>query len=188
MHANRRLMKLGLVAGCLTTVAATIAVAKPPTDLVKGKQAQIVAVDECDPETFNKPEAAGADFCKNVALGAQVTFDKLFTDAMNGTPNPAWDFEPDELTIHKGTTLSVTDQGGEPHTFTEVQQFGGGFIDGLNGGEATAPECQGGFGNLAVARTRILQGSRLDVAGLAKGRHFFQCCIHPWMRVTVDVK
>jgi hypothetical protein len=58
----------------------------------------------------------------------------------------------------------------------------------LNGGEATAPECQGGFGNLAVARTRILQGSRLDVAGLAKGRHFFQCCIHPWMRVTVDVK
>ena len=188
MHANRRLMKLGLVAGCLTTVATTVAIAKPPVDVVKGKQAQIVAVDECDPETFNTPDHAGADFCKNVALGAQVTFDKLFSDAHDGTPNPAWDFEPDELTIHKGTTLSVTDQGGEPHTFTEVQQFGGGFLEGLNGGEATVPECHDGFKNLAVARTRILQGSRLDVAGLSKGRHFFQCCIHPWMRVTVDVQ
>jgi len=26
----------------------------------------------------------------------------------------------------------VTDQGGEPHTFTDVKKFGGGFIDALN--------------------------------------------------------
>jgi hypothetical protein len=32
-----------------------------------------------------------------------------------------------------------------------------------------------------------LQGSQLQVSGLAKGDHLFQCCIHPWMRMTVEV-
>ena len=50
------------------------------------------------------------------------------------------------------------------------------------------PECAAGFSSVAVARTRILQGSHTEVTGLSKGKHHFQCCIHPWMRVTVDVK
>ena len=82
----------------------------------------------------------------------------------------------------------VVDQGGEPHTFTEVKKFGGGFITDLNAGEETVPECAGGFKNIDVARTRILQGSQLQVNGLSKGEHKFECCIHPWMRMTVDVK
>ena len=105
-----------------------------------------------------------------------------------GTPDPGWDFEPDTLRLKQGTILSAVDQGGEPHTFTEVAQFGGGFVDGLNHGEAVVPECTGGFSNLAVAKTRILQGSHIEVTGLSKGEHRFQCCIHPWMRVTVEVK
>jgi hypothetical protein len=41
------------------------------------------------------------------------------------------------------------DQGGEPHTFTEVKHFGGGFIPGLNAPEEdTVPECAGGFSNV----------------------------------------
>src|SRR5256886_8312543 len=87
---------------------------------------QIVALDECDPATFNA--ALGADFCKNVALGAFTTFDDLFAEAAAGTPDPKWDFEPDTLRVKKGSTVSVVDQGGEPHTFTEVAQFGGGFV------------------------------------------------------------
>ena len=98
------------------------------------------------------------------------------------------DFEPDKVTISRGTALVVVNQGGEPHTFTEVARFGGGFIPPLNGGQATAPECAGGFKDVAVARTRILQGSQLQVTGLSKGEHRFECCIHPWMRVTVDVE
>ena len=117
-----------------------------------------------------------------------TTLDELVGQANAGTTDPGWDFEPDHLTIPKGTTVSVVDQGGEPHTFTEVAQFGGGFVEALNHGEPTVPACDGGFKNVAVARTRILQGSRLDVAGLAKGKHLFQCCIHPWMRMEVDVK
>ena len=149
--------------------------------------AQVVALDECDPATFNA--ALGADFCHNVTLGAFTTLSDLFAKAAAGTPDPGWDFEPDTLTIKKGTTLIAVDQGGEPHTFTEVAQFGGGFIPVLNApGEDVVPECVGGFANVAVAKTRILQGSQLQVTGLSKGKHFFQCCIHPWMRVEVDVK
>jgi hypothetical protein len=49
------------------------------------------------------------------------------------------------------------------------------------------PECSGGFKNVAVAKTRMLQGSHLDITGLSKGKHFFECCIHPWMRMEIDV-
>jgi plastocyanin len=149
--------------------------------------AQVVALDECDPATFNA--ALGPDFCHNVTLGAFTTLSDLFAKAAAGTPDPGWDFEPDTLNIKKGTTVIAVDQGGEPHTFTEVAQFGGGFIPVLNApGEDVVPECVGGFANVAVAKTRILQGSQLQVTGLSKGKHFFQCCIHPWMRVEVDVK
>jgi plastocyanin len=150
---------------------------------------QIVALDECDPTTFNA--VLGPDFCKNVAL-AFVTpfatkFADLFAKAAAGVPDPNWDFEPDKVTIKKGTPLIVVNQGGEPHTFTQVAKFGGGFVAGLNAGQAPVPECAGGF-KTPVARTGILQGSQLQVAGLSKCEHLFQCCIHPWMRVTVDVK
>jgi hypothetical protein len=50
---------------------------------------QIVALDECDPTTFNKPTdlppgqaGVGADFCKNVSLPPFVTkFNDLFDQA-----------------------------------------------------------------------------------------------------------
>jgi plastocyanin len=174
--------KFVLLAGCLVLLAASNldAQASPPPP------AQVVALDECDPLTFNA--ALGPDFCHNVTLGAFTTLSDLFAKAAAGTPDPGWDFEPDTVNIRKGTPLFVVDQGGEPHTFTEVAHFGGGFIPGLNNGEETVPECVGGFSNLAVAKTRILQGSHTQINNLSKGEHLFECCIHPWMRVKVEVK
>jgi plastocyanin len=178
-------VKYALLASCLVFAGATFAPAQQnPPALV-----QIVALDECDPVTFNA--ALGPDFCKNVALAAlgfATTLNDLFAKAAAGTPDRGWDFEPDTLHIAKGTVLSVVDQGGEPHTFTEVQKFGGGFIDGLNSGEAMVSECAGGFSRVAVAKTRIIQGSHLDITNLKRGTHRFECCIHPWMRVKVEVK
>jgi plastocyanin len=185
-----KLTALTVLAGCGILAGATHAIAQGCSPNV----AQVVALDECDPDTFNAKVkkgglgAGGTGFCHNVALGSATTLPDLLAKAAAGTPDPGWDFEPDELTIEQGTLLSVVDQGGEPHTFTEVAQFGGGFVEGLNHGEATVPECAGGFSNVAVARTRILQGSHLDITGLSKGKHLFQCCIHPWMRMEVDVK
>jgi plastocyanin len=179
--------KFGLLAACVIFVAGTYAVAQKNSQQAnQGQVAQIVALDECDPATFNA--VIGPDFCRNVALGAATKLDDLFAEAAAGTPDPGWDFEPDVLTVKQGSIISVVDQGGEPHTFTEVEQFGGGFIPGLNGGQEMAPECAGGFKNVEVAKTRILQGSQLQIMGLSKGEHLFECCIHPWMRVKVEVK
>jgi plastocyanin len=159
--------KFGLLAVLLMLAGAVQATAQEDQPTTA---AEIVALDECDPVTFNA--VLGPDFCHNVALGAATTLTDLFAKAAAGTPDPGWDFEPDEVNVKKGATLTVVDQGGEPHTFTEVAHFGGGFIPDLNAGEETIPECSGGFSNLAVARTRILQGSQLHITGLAKGDTF----------------
>jgi plastocyanin len=179
--------KLILLAGGLMFVNVTNVLAQgKAAQASQPAVAQIVALDECDPTTFNA--VIGPDFCKNVALGAATKFNDLFAEAAAGTPDPSWDFEPDVLSVKQGTMISVVDQGGEPHTFTEVEQFGGGFIPGLNGGQEMVPECSGGFKNINVAKTRILQGSQTQITGLSKGEHLFECCIHPWMRVKVEVK
>ena len=190
MHMTTRRIFL---AGCLMIAGAAISLAQASPQheaapkLDAPRVAQVVALDECDPSTFNAQ--LGPDFCRNVALGASTTLSDLFAKAANGEPDPGWDFEPDALKIDQGTDLSVVDQGGEPHTFTEVAHFGGGFITGLNApGETVVPECSGGFANVDVAKTRILQASTLRVSDLPKGTHYFQCCIHPWMRMKVEVK
>ena len=182
---------LSMIAALLICPLRGAAQTNPPTPPTP---VQIVALDECDPTTFNADPKAkenpglGPDFCKNITLGAFTTLQKLFDDAGKGTPDPSWDFEPDTLRIKQGTPIVVANEGGEPHTFTEVKHFGGGFIDGLNNGETTVSECSEGFKNVAVARTRILQGSQFLVGNLANGDHYFQCCIHPWMRVKVEVQ
>ena len=184
--------KFCLVAGGLMLAVAMLTFAQGKPDQGQrshedsARVAQVVALDECDPATFNA--ALGADFCKNIALGYSTTFSQLFAEAAAGTPDPNWDFEPDTLKIKEGTIVSVVDQGGEPHTFTEVEKFGGGFIPALNDGQVTVPECAGGFSRVAVAKTRLLQGSSVQITGLSKGTHHFECCIHPWMRMSVEVK
>jgi hypothetical protein len=98
-------------------------------------------------------------------------------------PGPNWDCEPDEVQVKKGSQIIVTNQGGEPHTFTEVKQLGGGFIPPLNNGQLTVPECNDGFKNLAVTRTRILQGRQLQVGALSKGRALF-----PMLHAPLDAR
>ena len=176
---KRTLVSIGLVICGFVFIAAI-----HPDD--SPRVAQVVALDECDPATFNV--ALGADFCKNINLGFSTTLSTLLAEAATPNPDPKWDFEPDTLKVKEGTVISVVDQGGEPHTFTEVKQFGGGFIALLNDNQAPAPECAAGFGDVSVAKTRILQGSTSLVTGLSKGTHYFQCCIHPWMRMKVEVQ
>jgi plastocyanin len=174
------LIAVRLLTGGFLLAGATQAVAQnnSPTP------AQVVALDECDRATFNA--ALGPAFCHNVTLGTFTTLSDLFAKAAAGTPDPNWDFEPDTLHIKKGTPIIVVDQGGEPHTFTEVKQFGGGFIPALNSG--------GGNGFRMFRRVLEHRGSQdshparqpAAVSGLSKGEHLFQCCIHPWIAVHID--
>src|SRR5882724_5492510 len=69
---------------------------------------QIVALDECDPTTFNT--VLGPDFCKNVALAFVLpfatTFDHLFAEAAAGAPDPAGTSSPTVSRSGKAPPLS----------------------------------------------------------------------------------
>src|SRR5271167_1010765 len=95
-----------LLAGCVILAGATHAIA----DESSPGLAQVVALDECDPDTFNAALGeGGTGFCHNVALSAlsyATTLTDLSTKAAAGKPDPGWDFEPDKLVIKKATILS----------------------------------------------------------------------------------
>lgn len=96
--------------------------------------------------------------------------------------HPSWRNEPSYLTVRAGRTVRVSNQGGRVHTFTEVADFGGGFVPGLNGAMSPAPECN------PNSVTFVARGQTQELTGMMPGLHKFQCCIHPWMRAAVRVE
>jgi plastocyanin len=96
--------------------------------------------------------------------------------------HPAWEFGPNYLKIRAHQTVRVQNVGGRGHTFTKVEQYGGGKIPvpALNQGLTMAPEC-------ATSTDLAPGGGQETVSGLAPGNYKFQCCIHPWMRAQVKV-
>jgi hypothetical protein len=106
--AVRRAMALMFLIGgsALMALKPAAAGAQAPHSL-----AEVVALDECDPATFNA--ALGPGFCLNVTpFGSAVPLADLLASVAAGTPNPNWDFEPDSLTIKSGTILEAVNQGG----------------------------------------------------------------------------
>jgi hypothetical protein len=148
------------------------------------------------------------DYCDPVSF-AQIGCDRTVTPVANGIITltgfqaelgadksvGAWRFAPDEASAKEGATLQVKNLGGETHTFTRVKEFGGGFVAGLNaasGNTTPAPECaQVVNGNLvpqpASATNQFLPAGTSATAEVKEGETAnFQCCIHPWMRITVN--
>jgi plastocyanin len=101
--------------------------------------------------------------------------------------HPSWRNEPSYINVSAGQTVRVSNRGGRVHTFTEVAQFGGGFVSLLNGTWGTAPEC-GAPGVPAADLVFVGIGDTQNVTGLNPGLHKFMCCIHPWMRAAVRVQ
>src|ERR1051326_6847120 len=93
--------------------------------------------------------------------------------------HPSWRIQPSFTSVRE-SQFRVFNGGGRAHTFTEVANYGGGFIAPLNGDLATAPECLDSPHTLAAGT-----GAQLH---LSPGLHKFQCCIHPWMRAAVKVQ
>jgi plastocyanin len=149
--------------------------------------------DRCDPETFNA--AIGEGTCVG---DRNVTFDE-FLEELNPQDggHEAWRFNFGRGRIDPGETLRAVNRGGEFHTFTEVKQYGGGCVPDLNIPLGLTPveECidltevaPTVFVPTAFLETGVDAGASLDVAGLEKGRHRFQCLIHPWMKLDVTVR
>jgi plastocyanin len=139
------------------------------------------AMDECDPASFNA--ALGAGTCTR---NGSVTLAQFNAELTAQHSVAAWHFAPTTLTARVGDAITVTNRGGEVHTFTEVENFGGGIVPSLNtasGNPTEAPEC----GQLQ-AEDFIQAGTTVtDERETTAGTEKYQCCIHPWMRATVTV-
>jgi len=154
----------------------------PPAQLAaKGALQHVVTLfDACDPETFDAVLGAGA--CTRSGGVRFATFlDQLTKHHSIG----AWHFAPSEVTMGVGQMLVATNRGGETHTFTEVDEFGGGIVPQLNqaiGLTEVASECT------QLKPTDFLApGASSSEVEEDAGVEKYQCCIHPWMRAEVRI-
>jgi plastocyanin len=143
-------------------------------------QHTVTMFDACDPETFNA--ALGAGTCTR---SGGVQFASFIEELGKHHSIGAWHFAPPEVTMRVGEMLVATNRGGETHTFTEVEDFGGGIVPVLNqltGLTTVAPECTRLAGSDFVA-PGASSSEKAEDAGVEK----YQCCIHPWMRAEVRI-
>lgn len=145
--------------------------------------AEVIEVeDDCDPETFDA--AVGPGTCVG---DGDTTFDELVEELEDDGEHGKWRNHPDDTHIDHGESLHVVNEGGEFHTFTMVDVFGGGCVPFLNDilGLPPAPD------ELCAAigpADALPAGFALDVEDLAPGHYMFMCLIHPWMQTTVEVR
>ncbi|HSU12975.1 hypothetical protein [Longimicrobium sp.] len=144
-------------------------------------QRNISLKDACDPATFNA--ALGPGSC--VRSGG-ITFQQFLAELQAHGSVGAWHFAPTVLNARVGDELLATNRGGEVHTFTEVEEFGGGIVPSLNqlsGNTTVAPEC-----TALEADDFVAPGGTYPEEVEDAGSEKYQCCIHPWMRMVVNAR
>ena len=169
-----------LIGGC-DDAARTTAPQLGLKAIAGGEQRQVQMMDACDPQSFNA--AIGPGTCTRQG---GVTFAKFLTLLGRHQKVGAWNFAPSTLNVRVGQELLAVNHGGEVHTFTEVEEFGGGFIPDLNvlsGTPVPAPEC------LSLApEDFVLPGGTFTDEVSEEGAELYQCCLHPWMRAVVTAR
>jgi hypothetical protein len=141
----------------------------------------ITLSDGCDPETFNDPvTGVGPGTCLRPG---GVRFQSFLDEVRDHHSVGAWHMSPAQAIIQLGDVLEALNQGGEVHTFTEVDHFGGGFFQPLND--------LGGFGQpvseCLQSPTLLHPGDQFHEVTDEVGVEMYQCCIHPWMRAVVQI-
>jgi hypothetical protein len=147
--------------------------------------------DDCEATSFNAVLGAGA--C--VGNGG-TTLDEFNAELARRQSVGAWKYNPDHTNVNSGEHILVVSRGGETHTFTQVRAFGGGFVAPLNqaaGNLVPAPECasvqpDGSLRPQPPSATNMFVAGQTQAAGpsLGRGTFLFQCCIHPWMHMTIE--
>jgi hypothetical protein len=179
--AARTLALLLALAACKDATAPvspdlTVSAVKDET----GRLATVRLMDACDPTTF----AVVPGGCQR---DGGITLDQFTAQLTALQTVPAWHMSPLDLYIKEGDSFQAYNAGGENHTFTEVEEFGGGVVPSLNllaGLTTVAPECVGAVPSGIIAPGET---SDVDTPDEAEDEHY-QCCIHPWMRTTVHVR
>jgi hypothetical protein len=146
-----------------------------------GSNVTIGMFDNCDGETFNANIGPGS-----CVRNGGMKFDQFIAQLTRlGFVGP-WHFSRPVANARVGQTLMVTNHGGEAHTFTEVEEFGGGIVPILNqlsGNPTPAPEC------LSLAPGDfVAPGQTFTETEDQEGAEHYQCCLHPWMRLDLHVR
>jgi plastocyanin len=158
----------------------------------RGNQ-KIALIDDCDPDD---PEWAPVGCLQRKGDVTADEFNAFLTSPLyDNNPalpsptdplaglflvgHPSWRNDPSHIVIEEGKKIQVRNEGGRPHTFTEVAEFGGGVVPPLLVGTQPAPAC--------ATSVRLEPGARVRLTAENVGIHKFQCCFHPWMRATVRV-
>jgi len=163
------------------TNAQSVAVGEPAQLAANGESQHAVTIfDACDPDSFNA--ALGAGTC---VRNGGLLFDSFIELLRRHQSAGAWHFTPPQAQLSVGDALVAVNHGGETHTFTEVEDFGGGIVPLLNdltGLTTVAPECS----QLTPGNFIPAGGSSSEVED-EEGVEKYQCCIHPWMRAEIRV-
>ena len=164
---------------------------------VNSNNASIAVMDNCD-----NTSGPFTMLCVAVPHRSDVGFPEFFSMLFSPliksiVGHPSWRMEPAYLDIREDQTLMISNKGADTHTFTEVANFGGGLVPGLNGAPdpadgfppppagtvalVPAPEC------FAVGPSDFLSPGQTKALHPTAGTKKYQCCIHPWMRTVVGV-
>jgi hypothetical protein len=168
----------------VVVAAAVLAVGGAGATALASEDATVKLRDACDEASFNA--VIGPGTCVDAG---NVTFEEFIGSLVQHGEHPLWRNTPTTRTVHHGSIVDVANVGGEFHTFSHTQEFGGGFVDELNeilGLEEIADGCLLGPGPTNAFVPAGGTGT-IDTAALEPGVHKFMCCIHPWMRSTLTV-
>ncbi len=153
--------------------------------------------DYCDPVSFGAIGIGCVRTVTPVSAGV-ITLSGFQAELGADKSVGAWRFVPNRAKAEEGLSLMLQNLGGETHTFTRVLEFGGGFVAPLNaasGNPVPAPECARMVNGQLVPQPPSPDNIFLLGNGNATGPLVpegqtakFQCCIHPWMRMTINAK
>jgi hypothetical protein len=96
--------------------------------------------DDCDPASFDA--AVGPGTCVG---GGDTLFQDFLDEVLSTGAAEKWRFNSSRTEADRA--VKAENRGGETHSFTEVNHFGGGFIPVLNGGQEPLNECAARDGN-----------------------------------------
>jgi hypothetical protein len=177
-----RVLVIGVLVGLGASVLAVATPLGRSHDDFSGR-AQIAIRDDCDPDDPGWPPP-GCSLRRGDVSVAEFDEELASPLADEVIGHQAWRNDPSYLKIEEGQSVRVKNRGGRPHTFTEVAEFGGGFIPPLREGLTPAPECV----SMQNPPLTLLPGESIRLRGLDDGDHRFMCCIHSWMRALIKVK
>lgn len=142
-------------------------------------------LDDCEPTSFNAVLGDGT------CIGnGKTTFAEFIAELEETQDVHTWRNQPSQAHLNVGRPTIIENRGGEVHTFTKVAEFGGGFIpdlNGISGNPVPAPECLNFGAMVFIPAGATEAGPTAGSSDLPVGTSRFQCCIHPWMRTTIEV-